>query len=84
MGWGVFSLDHFLLGLPFNNVFSLGFLHGSATVAMRNNERGGKICRGSTKDAFAYFIFISIVFEIPGCTLVFSFSSEEIIRTSEQ
>ena len=48
---GAFFIRLFFAGLPFNNVFSLGFLHGSATVAMRNNERG-KYAASSTKDAF--------------------------------
>ena len=43
---GGFFTRPLFAGLPFNNVFSVpGFLHGSATVAMWNNERGGKICR---------------------------------------
>ena len=43
LGWGDFFTRPLFAGLPFNNVFSVpGFLHGSATVAMWNNERGRK------------------------------------------
>ena len=58
-------------GLPFNNVFSLGFLHGSATVAMRNNERGGKICQRLNEGCIRLFhlpgflcFFLSIISNI--------------------